>query len=250
MQHQYNGLLTNLNQQPDNGTLRHKMNILLIEDDTEVSHSVAHLLNQQGYATQQCANGKDGLMMAINRAFHLILLDKLLPGLDGLELLRRLRQHRDTPVIMLSACGAEQDRIQGFTGGADDYLPKPFNMLELLLRIDALLRRSQHTIASHEHTHILEDSHLRLNFHDQSVMVAQQAVELTPIEFELLWTLVKHKQEILSKASLYQWVLHKPFNRYDRSLDMHISNLRAKLAAVTAGKPLIKTVRGKGYCYL
>lgn len=225
-----------------------QISILLVEDDAEVSHSLARLLNQQGYLTQQCANGKDALLLALNQSFHLILLDKLLPGLDGLELLKRLRKHRNTPVIMLSACGAEEDRIKGFSGGADDYLPKPFNIKELLLRIDALLRRSQQILATHASQDTLEDGALRLNSQTHTASFQQQALELTPIEFELLWTLVKHKQEILSKASLYQWVLNKPFSRYDRSLDMHISNLRGKFAHISA-HALIKTVRGQGYCY-
>lgn len=224
--------------------------ILLIEDDRVVSDGLADVLRPKGYNVRQCFDGKDGLMAALNQTFDLVLLDKLLPVMDGLEVLKRLRRHRNTPVMMLTACGAEQDRIDGFSDGADDYLPKPFNMTELLLRIEALLRRSMGLLqpkASADSA--LAEAGLTLDNRSQQLSCNGQDIELTPLEFDLLQMLSTNRTEVLSKPYLYQAVLNKPFSRYDRSLDMHISNLRAKLATVLPDKQLIKTVRGKGYSF-
>lgn len=222
--------------------------ILLIEDDREVSNSVAEILNKKGYHTVQSYNGREGLVTAINQQFHLILLDKMLPELDGLELLHRLRKYRDTPVVMLSACGAEQDRIDGFSSGADDYLPKPFNMTELLFRIEALLRRSMSSAKSETCAGQIKDGAICLDTKKKCLASSEGDIELTPIEYELLKTFLTHKDEVLSKPYLYQLILNKPFSRYDRSLDMHISNLRSKMAPLVEAHK-IKTIRGQGYCY-
>ncbi len=222
--------------------------ILLIEDDRDVSNALTRILTKKGYHTIQSFTGREGLLTAINQNFHLILLDKMLPELDGLEVLQRLRKYRDTPVVMLSACGAEQDRIDGFTGGADDYLPKPFNMTELLLRIEALLRRSMAQNKPASSINELSDGELCLNLKLQQLRCSGEEVELTPIEFQLLKTFLTHRAEILSKPYLYQLVLNKSFSRYDRSLDMHVSNLRAKLTDLGCLNK-ITTVRGQGYRY-
>lgn len=222
--------------------------ILVIEDDREVSNSVVAILKKKGYHAVQSFNGREGLITAINQTFHLILLDKMLPELDGLELLQRLRKYRDTPVVMLSAAGAEQDRIDGFNGGADDYLPKPFNMMELLLRVEALLRRSMGTKRIESSPSTLTDGPIRLDTKNKCLLTETEGIELTPIEFELLKTFLTHKEEVLSKPYLYQLVLCKPYSRYDRSLDMHISNLRSKMAEVVPSQR-IKTIRGQGYSY-
>lgn len=223
--------------------------ILLIEDDQTVNNTLADVLRPLGYHIQQCFNGREGLSAAINHSFHLILLDKLLPDLDGLDVLQRLRKYKDTPVMMLTACGAEQDRIAGFSGGADDYLPKPFNMTELKLRIEALLRRSMRLNDAQDFRTVAEEGDLKLDAGQLRVSLNDQHTELTPIEFDLLQALISHHDEVLSKPYLYPLILSKPFSRYDRSLDMHVSNLRGKLSAIAPDKKLIKTVRGKGYCY-
>jgi len=221
--------------------------ILLIEDDREVSNSVSELLKKQGYHTVQSFTGREGLVTAINQSFHLILLDKMLPELDGLKVLQRLRKYRDTPVVMLSACGAEQDRIEGFKGGADDYLPKPFNMTELLLRVEALLRRSKPNKVD-KADGVISDGAIKLDSKNKCLQSDEGDIELTPIEHDLLKTFITHKDETLTKPYLYQLILSKPFSRYDRSLDMHVSNLRSKMAEVV-DEQKIKTVRGQGYCY-
>jgi two-component system response regulator PfeR len=221
--------------------------ILIVEDDAQVRDDIAHVLHNRGFHITQCDNGKDGLNTALKQHFHLILLDKMLPQMDGFDMLNKLRSHVDTPVILLSASGAEEDRIAGLSIGADDYLPKPFNMTELLLRIDAILKRSRVFQSAEHNQQTLCIQDLSVNVAEKQAILHGERVNLTPIEFELLHTLMSQKNEILSKAYLYQKVLRKAFSRYDRSLDMHISNLRSKLTLIDSQHPYIKTVHGKGY---
>ena len=221
--------------------------ILIIEDDVTLSDQIAHLLEDSGFTTRQCQDGQKGLFAALQQSFDLILLDILIPSLDGLSVLNQLRKTKQTPVMMITASGAEQERIEGYRTGADDYLPKPFNFTEMLLRIEALLRRSSRDVAAHSQPSKLQIGYLRLNRVNQGVNIGQLTLELTPIQFKLLWTLAENQGEILSKAFLYQCVLDRPFSRYDRSLDMHLSRVRKKL--IEAGMPgdCLATVHGKGY---
>lgn len=221
--------------------------ILIIEDDVTLSDQIAHLLEDSGFTTRQCQDGQKGLFAALQQSFDLILLDILIPSLDGLSVLNQLRKTKQTPVMMITASGAEQERIEGYRTGADDYLPKPFNFTEMLLRIEALLRRSSRDVAAHSQPSKLQIGDLRLNRVNQGVNIGQLTLELTPIQFKLLWTLAENQGEILSKAFLYQCVLDRPFSRYDRSLDMHLSRVRKKL--IEAGMPYdcLATVHGKGY---
>ncbi|NQZ32173.1 MAG: response regulator transcription factor [Oceanospirillaceae bacterium] len=221
--------------------------LLIVEDDTVVRQSIAQVLTNRGYHITQCDNGRDGLKMALRSTFQLILLDIMLPKLDGLSLLHQLREQRDTPVIMLTASGAEEERIQGLSIGADDYLAKPFNMTELILRIDAILKRSMFNQTPNEDSSTLSINDLCLNLSAKQASLQGVQLTLTPIELSLLETFMRQKLEVLTKAYLYQKVLHKAFSRYDRSLDMHISNLRGKLAQIQPQHQLIRTVHGKGY---
>jgi len=221
--------------------------ILIIEDDLTLSDQVAKLLEQKGFNTTQCLDGQKGLLAALQESFDLILLDILLPSLNGLAVLNQIRKVKHTPVMMITACGAEQERIEGYRKGADDYLPKPFNFTEMMLRIEALLRRSKPVAEPLQQTTRLVIDELHLDRLKQQVFFTKEAVELTPIQFKLLWTLVENQHEIMTKAFLYQSVLDRPFSRYDRSLDMHISRVRKKL--VEAGMPpeRLSTLHGKGY---
>ncbi|USD39734.1 response regulator transcription factor [Ferrimonas sp. SCSIO 43195] len=222
--------------------------LLLIEDDIEVGQSLASLLRRKGHQVEVAIDGEQGLDYALNNNYHLILLDKLLPKLDGLEVLRQLRQKKDTPVMMLTACGAEQQRIDGFIEGADDYQSKPLNTTELLLRIDALLRRSRAAAVPLPASTAPSDE-LVLDREARSARWRDSEISLTPVEYQLLEVFLGHRDEVLSKPYLYQLVLNKPHGRYDRSLDMHVSNLRSKLGGLMPGKAIIKTVHGKGYRY-
>ncbi|WP_051560114.1 response regulator transcription factor [Marinobacterium jannaschii] len=223
--------------------------ILIIEDDPAVNDLVASQLRRHGYQTEQCFDGRKGLSRALGQHFSLILLDVLLPKLDGFELLNQLRCQRDTPVIMLTACGAEEDRISGFRCGADDYLPKPFNLTELTLRIEAVLRRrpSGADRANAASVRLLRFQNLQLDLSGQVASVGVTELPLTPMEFRLLALLLETPGEVISKPVLYQSLMGRPFSRYDRSIDMHISKLRRKLTNAGFNGEHINTVHGQGY---
>ncbi len=221
--------------------------ILIIEDDKIVNDLLCENLRRLGYQVSNAYDGEQGLNLALDKDFELILLDVMMPKLNGFEVLQSLRQHKSIPVLMLTAKGAEQDRITGFKTGADDYLTKPFSMTELELRIEAILRRT--VDQTQIPTPTQKNDGIQFNKQSGQVRIQQQKVAFTPIEFDLLFTLVNKKSAILSKAYLYQNVLLREFSRYDRTLDMHISKIRKKITS--AGMPVntIKTVRGQGYCF-
>jgi len=224
-----------------------KANILVIEDDLSLNEQITDLLRQEGYNAEPCLDGEKGLAMASNNNFDLILLDVMLPERDGFSVLSILRKTSLTPVIMVTAKGAEEERIQGLRQGADDYLPKPFNTTELLLRIEALLRRSKPESALEQKTQIQLDG-LSIHRVDKTVFVNETSLELTPIQFNLLWVLLLNSGEVLSKPYLYQTVLNRTFGMHDRSLDMHLSRVRRKLHEANWNGERLQTVHGKGYC--
>ena len=177
--------------------------------------------------------------------FDLVLLDILLPGLNGLELLAQLRRKSPVPVIVVSALGDEQARIQGLIGGADDYLPKPFSMAELAVRVEALLRR----VSLERHRPALTETAggLVLDEASQGASYRHQDLGLTGTEFRLLQVLLEHRDQVLSKPFLYQAVLYRGWGRHDRSLDLHVSHLRRKLRAAGVSESTVRTVWGQGY---
>ncbi|GAA6184425.1 response regulator transcription factor [Aliiglaciecola sp. NS0011-25] len=224
--------------------------ILIIEDDMTLSDQIARLLEEKGFATEQCLDGKKGMLTAIHRSFDLILLDVLLPSLNGFSVLNQLRKVKQTPVMMITACGAEQERIEGYRKGADDYLPKPFNFTEMMLRVEALLRRSHLQSERANQSTQLKVDELYLDRNKQQVIFANEHVELTPIQFRLLWILLENQNEVMSKAYLYQSVLYRAFSRYDRSLDMHVSRIRKKLVDAGMSPERLATIHGKGYRFI
>ncbi|MHC6224445.1 response regulator transcription factor [Pseudomonas sp. X10] len=224
----------------------HTSNILAIEDDPVLGAYLHKELQRGGFQVTWCRNGLEGLEVAGRRAFDVVLLDILLPGLNGLDALARLRKRSATPVILMSALGAEADRITGFQRGADDYLPKPFSMAELQVRIEAILRRvalERRFQAPAEQ----EPGQLRYDEQASDVRLGDRWAGLTPSEFRLLDTLRRSQDEVLSKAFLYQQVLQRGYARHDRSLDMHVSQIRRKLKAIGYLEQQIRTVWGKGY---
>lgn len=218
--------------------------LLLVEDDSRLRLDLERHFCQRGFAVTTCANGDQGLVAVHQNDFDLVLLDIMLPGIDGLSLLDTLRSARTTPVMLMSALGAEQDRITGFTRGADDYLPKPFSLAELDARIDALLRR-----VNLDRAHVAPPVQGSLQFDDELQDVSRNGEHagLTHSEYRLLATLNAHAGEALSKSFLYQSVLHRAYTRLDRGLDVHVCNLRRKLAAIGAQQVQIQAVRGQGY---
>ncbi len=219
--------------------------VLVIEDDPVLAGHLASHLTQADYQVTLRHNGEAGLRLACEEAFDLILMDIMLPGQSGLEVLSRLRREHAVPVILMSALGAEQDRIAGFSQGADDYLPKPFSMGEMRVRIDAVLRRVAYERRQQEP--VSDNAELAFDGKRNDVRHAGAWAGLTATEYRLLEILARHAEEVLSKPYLYQQVLHRGYASHDRSLDMHISHIRRKLTAIgyTAGR--LETVWGKGY---
>lgn len=216
--------------------------ILLVDDDAELSSMLEQVLTKEGYKMTCAGDGETGLQLALNGGYDLILLDIMLPGIDGLQLLQRLRQqHRNTAVLMLTARGDDDDRVTGLELGADDYLPKPFYPKELQARIKALLRRSPGTTVKSE---TLNYAGCMLNPTLNEVTCDKVELTLTPTEFDILRCLMQHAGELVSKDELSVAALGRAMAPFDRSLDVHISNIRKKLPATPER---IQTVRGRGY---
>ncbi|MFJ4141160.1 response regulator transcription factor [Pseudomonas sp. NPDC089734] len=223
------------------------VHLLLIEDDVQLRTHLSEHFTRRGFALSSSERGDLGLQLASGQRFDLVLLDIMLPGLGGLDVLASLRREQGIPVILMSALGAEQDRISGFTQGADDYLPKPFSLAELDARVDALLRRVALDRRRWEPLPSAASDALQRDFVAQDVSAKGRAAGLTASEFRLLVTLQEHMGEPLSKAFLYQHVLHRGYTRLDRGLDVHVCNLRRKLTAIDVHDLSIQAVRNQGY---
>ncbi|HCA25889.1 MAG TPA: DNA-binding response regulator [Pseudomonas sp.] len=222
--------------------------ILIVEDDRQLSGQLGQLLEHAGYGVQCCGDGSAGLELALREQHDLLLLDVKLPGLNGFSLLKRLRQHSRMPVIMVTASNAEEERIRGLRHGADDYLAKPYSLEELQLRIDAVLRRVRPVGARQAEPEQLAVGSLRLDRAQQWAEAGGMRLDLTPLQFRLLWQLVAQRGEVLSKPYLYRVVLDREFSRYDRSLDMHISRIRRRLIDAGLGD-VLQTQHGRGYLF-
>ncbi len=225
--------------------------LLLIDDDPELSQLVIDYLTLDGYHIDHASDGISGLSKAQQHNYQLILLDVMLPGLDGFSLLRQLRQSQYSPVLMLTARGDDVDRIVGLELGADDYLAKPFNPRELSARVKAILRRVElaSNKASSKAAEVIELHGLRLNRDTRQVTVQGQVVVLTATEFDVLEYLMSHAGRVVSKEELSKEILGRTLQAYDRSLDMHLSNVRRKIAHIDATER-ISTLRGAGYLFL
>ena len=173
----------------------------------------------------------------------------MLPNLNGFSLLSQLRKRKQTPVIMVTACGAEQERIKGYSNGADDYMPKPFSFVEMMLRIEALLRRSLNVKSNEVTRNSIVVDEITLDRRNLKANFAGKALDLTSTQFKLLWVLLENQNEVLSKPLLYQTVLERSFSRYDRSLDMHMSRVRKKLIEAGMSPTRLATQHGKGYLF-
>ena len=225
--------------------------ILLVDDDVELTDLLAKILQLTGFEIDVANNGEEALEK-LNESHQLVLLDVMIPVLNGIETLKKIRQTSNIPVMMLTARGQEIDRVIGLELGADDYLPKPFNDRELVARIKAILRRTsqsedvQNTPSSSEEN-TLEFEGLLLHSGLQQASYEGQDLGLTGSEFALLYKLVLRPGEIISREELTLNVLGKNLSPFDRSIDMHMSNLRKKLPERKNGLPWLKTLRGHGY---
>jgi two-component system response regulator CpxR len=219
------------------------VSILLVDDDAELCELLQEFFANRGMSLEAVHDGRRGLAKALHGEHDLILLDVMMPGLDGFELLRLLRRQRQVPVIMLTARTTQADRVAGLDAGADDYLPKPFGTAELLARIRAVLRRAGRTVKGAE---ILEAGGIRLIPTAREALCDGAPVTLTTVEYDILEFLVHAAGRVISRDELTAALYQRRTTRFDRSLDMHICNLRKKLG--THGE-LIRTVRGVGYLF-
>ncbi|GAB1537194.1 response regulator transcription factor [Geovibrio sp. ADMFC3] len=214
-------------------------NILIIDDDKELCELLETYLGEEGFLVESVHEGVKGLEKAANGNFSLIILDVMLPGMDGFTILRKLRKTNDTPVFMLTARGEEGDRISGIENGADDYLPKPFNPRELIVRIKAILRRTGRSSTGD----IIEAGNLRINTALLNAYVDGEEVPLTSAEFQILEMLMRNPGKTVSRDDISKFVFERELNSFDRSIDVHISNIRKKIGSTDS----IKSIRGAGY---
>ena len=221
-----------------------EMSVLLIDDDSELCELMREFFAGRGIAVEAIPDGRRGLARALGGAHDLILLDVMLPGLDGFEVLRQVRRRSLVPIIMLTARTARADRIAGLDAGADDYLPKPFEPEELIARIRAVLRRTNRAAAPS--TEVLEVHDIKLVPGTREVWSAGRPVEITTTEFDILEVIVRAAGRIISRDELSAAVYRRPAQPHDRSLDVHVSHLRRKLGARGG---LIRTIRGVGYLF-
>ncbi|HEV3332547.1 MAG TPA: response regulator transcription factor [Bryobacteraceae bacterium] len=218
------------------------MRILLVDDDAELCSLLTEFLQREGFTVDCEHEGNRGLEKALSPEVDLVVLDVMLPGIDGFEILRRLRAQSKIPVLMLTARGEDVDRIIGLELGADDYLPKPFNPRELAARIRAILRRYEQRPPATSGR--LEVNGIALDPASREVIAHGKRVELTTFEFDILDMLMRAAGRVLSRDALMENFYNRKATAFDRSIDMHISHLRKKLEQ---GTPLIKTIRGVGY---
>lgn len=228
--------------------------LLLVDDDTELCELLSEYLSAEGYQVDSAFDAAQALTRLHQYSYSLMVLDIMMPGTSGLELLQQIRPRFTLPVIMLTGRGDEIDRILGLEMGADDYLGKPCNPRELLARIRAVLRRvsAQPTAEGQLLQQPLQIGALSLNPSTREARFNQRLLELTSAEFNVLAYLMQHAGQVLSKEQLTRWVLHRELTAYDRAIDVHISRVRQKLAAYfeSEAPELIKTVRGQGYIFV
>jgi len=225
--------------------------ILVVDDDAELCRLVSRFLGAEGYSVQTVQTSGLGIEGALSGDYDLVVLDVMLPEMDGFEVLRRIRTKSNTPVLMLTARGDDLDRILGLEIGADDYLPKPFNTRELSARVRAILRRANSTNSS---VAVSEAASIRigdmeLNAGARTVRCGAEALNLTTVEFDLLQRLLRSAGSVVGREELTKDVLGREFSPFDRSIDTHVWSLRKKVGDALDGSERIKGIRGVGYLY-
>lgn len=223
--------------------------VLIIDDDEELCDLVSEYLSVEGFEVESMHDGDAGLERARAGVFDLAILDVMMPKKNGFDVLRELRKTSRLPVLMLTARGDDMERIVGLEIGADDYLPKPFNPRELVARIRAILRRASGEAIDLNLPEKLAIDDLELSASSRSATIDGTEIVLTSLEFDLLAALARHAGNVVKKEDLSETVLERELSPYDRSLDMHISNLRKKLGLRPDGSERIKTIRSVGYIY-
>ncbi len=229
--------------------------LLLVDDDREMTAMLREYLAMEGFAIDVAASGTEALGKAKSGEFDLVVLDVMLPGLSGFEVLRAIRAESELPVLMLTGRGEVVDRVVGLQIGADDYLPKPFVPQELVARIQAVLRRARPATAAvpgaaaTRNSSVIEAGDVRMDLHAHTVRKANVLVELTSAEFSLLRLLLTYPGQVVTREELYREVLGREYTAYDRSLDNHVSSVRRKLGLTREGTERIRSLRNTGYVY-
>lgn len=225
--------------------------ILVIDDDAELCELVGEYLESEGFHIESEGSGDHGAERALEHDYSLIILDVMLPGINGFEALRRIRSRSDVPVLMLTARGEDVDRIVGLEIGADDYLPKPFNPRELVARIHAILRRSRARSSSDGLPQVEQVAVGDVTLDTGSRTVTRDGIpaRLTAMEFDVLEVLLRNAGRVVGREKLVEQVLGRQYSPYDRSIDVHVSNLRKKLGHKVGNMERIKSVRQVGYLY-
>ena len=229
-----------------------KMKILIVDDDKKLCQLMADYLEPMGYDVRAAHNGAQGLEMILTGDYQAVILDVMMPQMDGLEVLKRVRMESDIPILMLTARGEETDRIVGLEMGADDYLPKTFTSRELLARLRAVTRRytvSERKVASATKHKVLIFGNLEIEPRSRTVRLDTETLNLTPIEYDLLTTLANAAGRILTRDQLLDAVAGRSYEVFDRSVDVHISSLRRKLGEGPRNPRFIQTIRTAGYMF-
>ncbi len=225
-----------------------KQRVLVIDDDRKLCRLIADYLGQLGYEVRAVHTGPEGVKAASDEQWHAVILDLMLPGMDGFEVLKQIRKTNDVPVLMLTARGDEADRIVGLEIGADDYLPKTFSSRELLARLRAVTRRVSRIAAdTHDSAKVVVVGTLHVNADTRTAVLGDKPLVLTPVEFDLLWTLASAKGRVKTREQLLDQIRDREYEVFDRSVDVHISALRKKLGDDSKNPRFIRTLRSAGY---
>ncbi|KXW55161.1 response regulator transcription factor [Ferrovum sp. PN-J185] len=224
--------------------------VLLIDDDVELLEMIAEYLKREGFDVNVAHTGYEGLSLLKKDNFSIVVLDIMMPNINGLETLEKIREESLIPVLMLTARGDDSDRIIGLELGADDYVPKPCTPRELTARIKAILRRSQNSQSFQDNNRVIEINQLKLWPGKRQAFWFDKELPLTSSEFNLLEVLVKNAGKLVTKTQLSEEGLGHPLARFERSIDVHISRIRNKLEAINPTSAPIKTVHGQGYLFI
>lgn len=223
--------------------------VLIVEDEEALLFTLAHNLKREGYTVVTASRGDDGLRLAREQHPDLILLDVMLPGIDGIQVCRMLRRDSDVPIIMLTALGGESDRVAGLDTGADDYMPKPFGMRELMARVRALLRRAGARAQPESGPAVVTSGDLQVDRERREVLRGGTVVRLKPKEFELLLFFLQHPGRVFSREQILDEVWGYDYYGGPRTVDVHIRWLRQKIEADPANPARLRTIRGSGYIF-
>ena len=221
--------------------------VLIIDDDVILSGLFQDYLEEEKFQVRTADTATEGLQLALQGEFDIVILDVMLPDISGTEVLKAIRKQSYVPILMFTAKGDDADRIMGLESGADDYVPKPCTPRELIARIKAILRRSEITRQQQQDESVIQTGPLQLWPQLRKALWFDNALELTSTEFSLLETLARNAGQVVSKNALSEAALGRPLARFDRSIDVHMSSIRHKLGQQEDGHSYIQTVRGKGY---